>query len=205
MRAVIADEWAVLRNGVTAVLNEDGVGVTARVSTASEGLAELAERTTQLFVIGLVHDLTAIHAVERARQVAEDTAVAVLLAEPSRDMLVGLLDAGAGAVLPRMASEKELRSAVSHLRDGERFVSPGLLAMVFGPETLAHSSSDSLTPRERRVLALLVEGRSNREIASELFIGESTVKTHLRNVYEKLGVANRIQAVNRAIELRMLF
>ncbi len=90
---------------------------------------------------------------------------------------------------------------------GEQLIAPGLLAMLLGDVVEPAPAIDDdhpLTDRERTVLALLVEGRSNRQISAELVIGEATVKTHLHNLYEKLAVSNRVQAVGRAFERRLL-
>ena len=85
-------------------------------------------------------------------------------------------------------------------------VSPGLLARLFegAPDRPAAEASATLTAKEREVLRLLAAGRSNAEIAAALYVSAATVKTHLAHIYEKLGVANRHEALNRAVTLGLL-
>jgi DNA-binding NarL/FixJ family response regulator len=207
MQALIADEWAVLRSGVAGVLAASGVGAIREMRTATEALAALHPGGSHLVVLGLVTDQPLAGAVRRAKAIDADVRTIVLVPEPGRDLVLALLDGGADAVVSRDASEAELHEAVVRVARAERFVAPGLLARLYGEvEPVIEASDDDhpLTSQERRVLALLVEGRSNRQIADELLIGEATVKTHLHNLYEKLRVANRVQAVGRAIEMRLL-
>jgi DNA-binding NarL/FixJ family response regulator len=206
LEAVVADEWAVLRSGVTVVLGECHVQVSDRVSSASEAITLVQQGDVDMLVLGLVSDIGLLAAVRRARSARPTLHIIVLIPHPDRTQVLGLLDAGSDAVLTRTASEGELRDAVERVIRGERFIAPGLLATLFGDQPAAETVvPHPLTDRERRVLGLLVEGRSNREIAHTLYIGEATVKTHLHNLYEKLEVGNRVQAVGRAIERRLLY
>jgi DNA-binding NarL/FixJ family response regulator len=206
LEAVVADEWAVLRSGVTVVLGECDVKVSGRVSTASEAISLVQRGDVDLLVLGQVGDIALLAAVRRARKANLALRIVVLVPIPDRTQVLALLDAGCDAVLTRTASEDELRDATVRVIRGERFIAPGLLATLFGDQPSVEAPvAHPLTERERRVLALLVEGRSNREIARALYIGEATVKTHLHNLYEKLEVSNRVQAVGRAIERRLLY
>ncbi len=207
MQAVIADEWAVLRSGVVAVLARCGIEVVREAGSATGALAGLSDAGPGLLVLGLVSDQQPLGAVRRAKAIAPDVTVIVLVSDTDREGVLALLDGGADAVLSRDAGEDELLDAVARVNRGQLFVAPGLLESLFGDNRAngAEPPADAgLTERERAVLTLLVEGNSNREIARKLFIGEATVKTHLHNVYEKLEVANRVQAVGRAIELRLV-
>jgi DNA-binding NarL/FixJ family response regulator len=142
-------------------------------------------------------------AIARLRAVRPGMRILVLLKHADRDQTIEALDAGADAVLARTASEIDLREATVRLANGQRYVSPDLLAVAFDSNG-ARTERDRFTEREREVLTVLVEGLSNREIADKLFIGEATVKTHLRNIYDKLGVSNRAQAVGRAMQEKIL-
>jgi DNA-binding NarL/FixJ family response regulator len=204
MKAVVADEWAVLRGGVAAVLAQCGVSTPVYAATGTEAVAAVEDAPYDLVVLGAVPDVTAATGVERLRAVRPEVRVLVLLEGDVRAEAIDVLDAGADAVLSRSATEVDLREATVRLTLGQRYVSPGVLAAAFGQGTIRDRERDRFTERERSVMALLVEGRSNREIADGLYIGEATVKTHLGNIYEKLGVANRVQAVSRVLELKLL-
>jgi DNA-binding NarL/FixJ family response regulator len=205
VKAVVADEWSVLRGGVAAVLAQCGVSTPMHAATGTEVVAAVENANYDLVVIGAIPDLTPAKIVERLRALRPDVRVLVLLEAQGRSDAIDVLDAGADAVLSRSASEVDLREATVRLSLGQRYVSPGLLAAAFGrAPTTSPADVVGLTEREREVLRQLADGRSNREIADALFIGEATVKTHLGNIYDKLGVANRVQAVAKVHELDLL-
>jgi DNA-binding NarL/FixJ family response regulator len=204
MRAVIADEWSVLRNGVAAVLAQCGITVVAQVGTGLEVLAAAETAGAEVVVVGSLPDVAPLAVVERSRKLVPPMRTLVLLEVIARDVALDLLDAGADVIVPRDTSEADLREAASHLVRGERHLAPAILAVAFGASTNRRSRDHGLTERERAVLRQLVDGRSNREIAAALYIGEATVKTHLRNIYDKLGVSNRVQAVGAVLERELL-
>lgn len=196
MIAVVADGWAVLQTGVADVLSRCGVESVRCVGTATEALDEVAG--VGLVVIGAVPDVAPHAAVRSIRALNPDLRILVLLESATREAALQVFDAGADAVLDRYASEQDLRDAAVRVAGGDRYISASVLRQAL--ETTP-SIESSLTAREAEVLALLVDGLSNRAIADALFIGEATVKTHLRSVFDKLGVANRVQAVAAAMEL----
>lgn len=200
-RAVIADEWAVLRSGVAAVLAQCGVEVVGQVATVDDLVQVCSQLEPDLVLVGALPPGPAVTADADGR--VGGAALVVLLPTTTRGAVIEALDDGAVAVLARTASETELREAVMRVVRGERYLAPGLLADAFGGGEQVRPL-DTLTDRERMVLVQLAEGRSNRQIADALYIGEATVKTHLHNIYTKLSVANRVQAVGRARELRLL-
>lgn len=206
MRALVADEWSVLRNGVAAVLAQCGVTTVTQAGTATEAVGAVERAQYDVVVLGSVADVTPAVAVTRLLGVGPHLGILVLLNDGSRDDAIDVLDAGAHAVLPRNATEADLREAALRLTLGQRYLSPTLLAAAFGPRRGRPPADvrDPFTDRERDVLRLLVNGCSNRDIADKLFIGESTVKTHLRNVYAKLEVTNRVQAVHRVMDRKLL-
>jgi DNA-binding NarL/FixJ family response regulator len=204
MKAIVADEWSVLRGGVAAVLAQCGVSTPIQAATGTEAVAAAERDAVDLVVLGTVPDVTPAVALARLRAVRPDVRVLVLLEGSARTDAIEVLDAGADALVSRSASEVDLREAALKLSLGQRYVSPGMLATAFGPAPATERTANPFTDRERSVLSLLASGRSNREIADALFIGEATVKTHLRNIYDKLDVANRAQAVARIHELKLL-
>jgi DNA-binding NarL/FixJ family response regulator len=204
MRAVIADEWSVLRNGVAAVLAQCGITVVGQVGTGVDVHAAAANTGAELVVVGSLPDVAPLAVVERSRRSEPPLRTLVLLEVVARDVALDLLDAGADVIVPRDTSEADLREAAAHLVRGERHLAPAILAVAFGATSGRRTRDHGLTDRERAVLRELVDGRSNREIAAALYIGEATVKTHLRNIYDKLGVSNRVQAVGAVLERELL-
>jgi DNA-binding NarL/FixJ family response regulator len=206
VKALVADEWSVLRGGVAAVLAQCGVTTPVHAGTGTEAVAAVEQTPYDLVVIGTVPDIAPATAVARVRAVRPGVRVLVLLDAGARGEAIDVLEAGADAVLSRTANEVDLREATVKLTLGQRYVSPGMLESAFGSAGTAPAGATEspFTERERAVMAELVGGRSNRAIAEALFISEATVKTHLRHIYDKLDVANRVQAVNRIAERNLL-
>lgn len=202
LRAVVIDEWAVLRSGVSAVLQQCGVEVVAQTADLPAGARLAARNEVDLVVLGALTGVAPGLAVRALRTTHTGGSVLVLLATPSRRDALELLDGGAAAVLAREATEGELREAVMRAARGERFLSQSLLGV--DVDLTAGADDDGLTDRELAVLRELSAGQSNRQIASALYIGEATVKTHLHNIYAKLEVANRVQAIGRARQRGLL-
>jgi DNA-binding NarL/FixJ family response regulator len=126
---------------------------------------------------------------------------------PAPDHLVGYLVAlGITVVVPRSARIEEHGGAVDAAVKGVPYVAPGLLGALSGAvrPALGEIEEPMLSPREREVLVLLAEGRSNREIATAMAVTVATVKTHLVHIYAKLGAGNRNEALGRALSSGLL-
>ena len=130
--------------------------------------------------------------------------VIVLTSFAEDNMVQGALQAGAIGYLLKNVTVSELAAAIRSAYAGRMTLSSE------ATEALVHSTTqpvvhgDELTDREREVLALLVEGLSNQEIADKLFLGIGTVKFHVRNIYSKLGVDNRVAAVTLAMQRHLV-
>jgi DNA-binding NarL/FixJ family response regulator len=200
-QAVVIDEWALVRHGVEALLAAAGVGPCVLTGTATDGFAEVERTGATLLVIGSCADASVIDAVRRASGNPRLKVIA-LVGPTSHASLIELCSSGAHAVVLRSSGESDVRAAVEHVHRGERYLSRPLMTTLFtepGRPTAGHSCRFDLTMRERSVLAELSAGRSNREIATTLCIGAETVKTHLGNIYAKLDVSRRDQAISVAL------
>jgi DNA-binding NarL/FixJ family response regulator len=200
--AVIVDEWAVLRSGVGAVLEQYGIDVVGQTADLAAAVRLTARVGVDLVLLGHLAGVGAGIGVRAIRATAPGAKVVVLLQQPNRDEALELLDAGAACVVSRESSEADLREAVMRAARGERHLAPAVLALT--SDARSEEEPDVLTERERSVLKELAAGHSNRQIADALFIGEATVKTHLHNIYAKLDVANRVQAIGRARQRGLL-
>ena len=213
--AVILDGSALVRHGMAALVAE--AGVTARVLAGTAGDALGALRPGELLVAGPCPDTSPHAVVRRARELGEATervSVLVLVERPDRASILRVCAAGADGVLDRSAQEIDVRGAIDAVDRGQRHLGPSVLDALVSPRQDGSSPvgdqpldqidpalarAVKLTRRERAVLELLATGRSNREIADALHIGVETVKTHLSNVYVKLGVRRRDQAIAAAL------
>ena len=203
LTAVVADEWCLVREGVRSLVESLGVVSRVLASTATEALAEL--RPGELFVLGSCPDTSAEIAVRRARMV-EGARIVVLAAKIDRATVLQLCTAGADAVFDRSARAVDLDIALDTISKGHRYLAPTVLDVVFAsaPSGEPTARQARLSAREVAVLELLATGRSNREIAVALHIGAETVKTHLSNLYMKLAVTSRDQAVAAALRSGLL-
>jgi DNA-binding NarL/FixJ family response regulator len=201
--AVIVDEWALVRAGVELAMRQQGITVVLSVSTATELFSRIGERSAEdrpidVMVIGQLPDSTQNAAVRRAA--AMGVKVVALSANSSPTTLIELCAEGAYAVVGRDGHDGELAAALDSVITDRRYVAPGLLSAIFDSRVqVPRQPRFDLTFREREVLAELATGRSNDEISERLLIGTQTVKTHLNNIYDKLGVRRRTHAVRLAL------
>lgn len=206
-RAVVVDELALVRAGIGAILHGLDADVAGETRAARDASVLVANERPDVVVLGTPADLPIASAARRLLRFRPAPRVAVVL-PPGREHEVRYLVAlGAAAVVPRTAPAGELRRAFEAAIAGERFVGDALHAALVGPlRPLAERAGDAtvLSAREREVLVLLAEGRSNREIADALSVTTATAKSHLARIYGKFGVSNRRAAVARAVALDLL-
>jgi len=205
MRAIVVDEFALVRLGVVAVLEPLGIEVVAETHSGRELVSLTAVEQPDLVVIGTPADLPLVDVVERLRR--RSVVVGLVTRASERD--VGLLVAlGIDGIALRNGGTEEFATVVERVLKGEKVVVPALLPALAGRLRLRTQTDDGdgvpLTFREREVLAFLAEGRTNREIAGALSVSVATVKSHLVHIYDKLGAANRNEAIGRAVAAGLL-
>lgn len=154
-------------------------------------------------------DEQGVETLRQMKQLSPDTRILVLSASSRPEHLSAALRAGAEGYLLREAAPEELVQAIRAVARGETVVQPQLAARLLtrlsqGEESSSSSSATSLTARERQVLLLLARGLRNKEIARRLQVSERTVNFHLANIYQKLHVSGRTEALSRAIEEGLL-
>jgi DNA-binding NarL/FixJ family response regulator len=191
---LLVDDHAVLRAGLAGLLNaQDDMTVIAHVS---DGLhwAELArEHRPAVALVDLAMPvIDGIETTRRIRHVAPETRVVILTAFSDRQQILGALDAGAVGYLLKDAEPEEILRGVRAAAADQAPLHPKAAHTVLtrnAPET-----TRTLTPREREVLRLVAAGLPNKQIARRLGIAEKTVKAHLTNVFEAIGVTDRTAA-----------
>jgi DNA-binding NarL/FixJ family response regulator len=196
IRVAIADDHGVVRDGLVGVIgSQDDMEV---VGTASDG-AEVVEvcRTAEPDVVLMDLEMPVLDGIEATRAIraeAPATAVLVLTSFSDRRRITGALDAGAVGYLLKDASAEEVLRGIRAAALGGSPLDPraarSLLEAQNAPDPLA-----GISPREREVLALLVDGMPNKLIARRLGIGEKTVKSHLTSIFRQIGVTDRVQAI----------
>jgi DNA-binding NarL/FixJ family response regulator len=183
--------------------------VVGHASTGREAIALTRRRQPDVVLMDVqMPDLDGIAATRELTAACNTARVLILTTFEEDDYIFGGLRAGASGFLLKRTRPEELIRAVHTLAAGESLLSPSVTRRVIdrmasdaGPRTDADESAiEDLTPREREVLERLAGGLSNAEIAAELVIEESTVKTHVKRILMKLGLRDRVQAVIFAYE-----
>jgi Response regulator containing a CheY-like receiver domain and an HTH DNA-binding domain len=195
IRVLIADDHGVIRDGlgrlIEALEDIDLVGVAADGEEAIRGCRE-----TSPDVVLMDLDMPRIDGIEATRQITAEhpkTAVLVLTSFSDRPRILGALEAGACGYLLKDAASTDVADGIRAAARGESPLDPRAARTILNaraePDPL-----EALSPREREVLELLVEGLPNKLIARRLEISEKTVKSHLTHVFREIGVTDRTQA-----------
>ena len=207
VRVLVADDHPMFREGVVRAL-ETNPGAEV-VSEVEDGRVALEEITAKLPDVALLDyklpgldGIAIIHAITRDRL---PTRALLLSAHNESSVVYEALQAGACGYLPKEASREQIVDAVLAVGRGETVLPPEVAAGLVGEIRLRSSiEAPALTDRERQILRLIADGKSFPEIASALFLGVTTVKTHVQHVYEKLGVSDRAAAVAIAMRKHLI-
>ena len=209
VRVLIVDDDDLMRAGLRGVLSSDE---TIEVLGEAGDGREAAYRTRLLrpdvvLMDVRMPDLDGISATRELLATFPEVKVVMLTTFEQDDYIFGALSAGASGFLLKRTSPEELIAAIHTIAAGDSLLSPSVTSRVIermagqpAPDAARDPRLAELTPRETEVLELVARGLSNGEIAAELVIEESTVKTHLKRILAKLGVRDRVQAVIFAYE-----
>lgn len=199
---LVVDDDHLMRAGLIELLGADSEIAVAGHADSGVRAIEMARLTTPDVVLMDVRMPNGDGIGATATIVAElpDTKVLVLTTFDDDNHVFDALDAGASGFLLKRARPEELLEAVHIVASGDALLAPSITRRVIErlePRGRAENNSvlDVLTDRERDVMACLGRGLSNAEIADELFVEESTVRTHVKRIFQKLGLRDRIQAV----------
>jgi DNA-binding NarL/FixJ family response regulator len=203
VRVVVADDQQIVREGLVALLAlMDGVEVVGAASDGEQAVQLVAEGNTDVVLMDL--RMPVLDGVGATRRITADhpqVAVLVLTTYADDESIALALQAGARGYLTKDAGRVEIGAALRATAAGQSTFDPEvsrrLVAALAADKTLT-PRSDGLTSRETEVLRLIARGLSNAEIATTLFIGEATVKTHINNTFAKIGARHRAEAVRYA-------
>lgn len=206
IRIIVADDHPIVRSGIVALLGRaDDLEVVAEVADGAAAVEAAEAHHPDLVLMDLrMPVLGGVEATARIVQRLPGVRVLVLTTYETDDDILGAIEAGASGYLLKAAPEQEILAGIRSVVSGHTVLAPTIAATLVGRVQGGSSPRPQLSARELEVLALVAAGNSNRAIAAGLFISESTVKTHLLHVFEKLEVADRTRAVTRAQELRLL-
>lgn len=207
IRILLADDHVLVRQGTRELLEkEEDMEVVAEAGDGEEAVRLAASRRPDVVIMDI--SMPKLNGIEATRQIKARhpaTAVLVLTAYDDEQYIFALLEAGAAGYLLKDVQASELIKAVRSVHAGESVLHPVVARKVIhrfaqpaGEDTEA-TASGRLTEREMQVLKLAARGMTNQEIARELVIGVRTVQVHLSNVFNKIGVGSRTEAVVHAL------
>lgn len=218
LRLIVADDQAAIREALAMMLDmTPGLRVVATAGDGEEAVAATAEHRPDVVLMDLrMPKMDGIAATGQITAQFPEVAVVVLTTFDDETSIIAALGAGARGYLTKQAGRADIARAARTAAAGQSVLDPAVQARLVAAATGAGASAppqegaasrdgaaaralpDGLTAREGEVLTLVAAGRSNREIASGLFVSEATVKTHINNIFAKVGARDRAQAVHYA-------
>lgn len=204
VRVLIVDDHPIVRQGVRSVLaNHADIEVVGEAEGAASLFANLAALKPDVVLLDIrMPGQNGIEITQRLKREHPEVKVILLSTYDDEEFLFGALRAGAEGYLLKSASNEVLASSIRQVGRGERLLSPTLLTKVmreFQDLAKEKTRTDSgLSDQELKVLRMIADGATNKEIAEKLFWSEVTVKRKVQDILEKMGVANRAQAVAEA-------
>jgi DNA-binding NarL/FixJ family response regulator len=206
IRILIADDHPIVREGLTAVLETQPdfeiVGAAASGVQAVEHA--LALRPDVILLDLALPDLDGVAALRQIRAANPTAHVLIFTAFDTDERILAAVQAGAQGYLLKGAPRDELFQAIRVVYSGGSLLQPVVAARLLRQFSGAAALPEQLTERELEVLRQLAKGRQNKEIATELWISERTVKFHVSAILAKLGVGNRTEAVSKAAQLGLV-
>jgi two-component system nitrate/nitrite response regulator NarP len=196
-KVLIADDHPMVLSGIMSVLANSPFEVVASARDGAEVLDVLAKARPDILVVDLqMPERTGLDILRTLRSRGDPRPVIFLMADINENQLREALQLGVSGVILKKSAPSQLLMCLEHVRDGQRWVDQALMQRALSA-TLSDDSTNqrlgSLAPRERAIARLVSAGLRNREIGNELGLTEGTVKVILHRMYEKLGIASRVE------------
>ena len=213
LRILIADDQHLVRAGFRTILGtQPDLEVVGEAADGTEAVTLAAELQPDVVLMDI--RMPGLDGIEATRQIVSGqtsgTRVLILTTFDLDEYVYDALQAGASGFLLKDASPESLAAAIRMVGQGDALLAPSITRRLIeefaAARTPPHPQAalDQLSTREREVLALVAQGLANREIAAQLFVGETTVKTHVTRILTKLGLRDRVQVVVFAYETGLI-
>ncbi len=206
-RIVLVDDHEVVRLGLKALLDRyPQFEVVAEAGTAKEAIEQVARYHPDVVLMDIrLPGISGIEACEEITRDYPETKVIMLTSYAEDEMLFSAIRAGASGYVLKQIGGEDLVKAIETIGRGEALLDPAITQRVFQEVRRAVKEEEAsafvnLSQQERHVLLLVSEGKTNREIAKALFLGEGTVRNYVSSILSKLGVSNRAEAAAYAVE-----
>lgn len=207
---LLVDDHTLFRSGIRSLLQRHPeFSVVGEAADGFEGIKRALQLQPQVVLLDLnMPGMSGVETLQLMRQDCPDTAIVMLTVSEDAEDLSVALKAGASGYLLKNIDTEYLTRAIRRAAAGETVVAEAMTAKLVaqlqsGAAAPVASELDKLTPREREILDCLARGESNKSIARNLELAESTVKIHVQNVLKKLKLSSRVQAAVYAVEHRM--
>ena len=207
IKILIADDHEVVRDGLSVMLRrQEDFAVMGEAHNGLEAVEKARELEPDVILMDLrMPELDGVEAMRRIREQDADVKFIVLTTYDTDEYIFDAIEAGAKGYLLKDTSREDLFKAVRGVHQGESLIQPGVVSRVL--DRLAQLSRRpgqggeplALSEREVEVLRLMAQGSAKKQIAADLSISESTVKTHVTNIFQKLEVSHRTEAVTKAM------
>jgi NarL family two-component system response regulator LiaR len=210
LTVLIADDHPLVREALRQALDgEEDMEIVAEATDGEEAVKLASELRPDVAVMDIVMPkLNGIGATRKIKEIAPDIAILILTAYDDDEYVLGLLDAGAAGYLLKSARGRDLAGAIRAIKSGESVLHPKIIAKLLKRAMVTpveeHKASEILSARESEILKLVAMGMSNKEIAEKLFLSERTIKAHLTNIFNKLNVASRSEAIVKGLQWRLV-
>ncbi|WP_427383558.1 response regulator [Janibacter sp. G56] len=213
IRVLVVDDHVLYRRGLQAVVGiEPDIEIVGEASDGAEAVEVAREVAPDVVLLDVrLPGLSGPAAAARIREESPSTRILMLTGSDEEEDLFDAVRAGANGYLLKDGEPDKIAASIRAVHGGQSLIPASLAAQLLAEfaamgrrESAFEPGAPTLTEREREVLALVAQGRKNREIAELLFISENTVKNHVRNILEKLQLHSRVEAALYAVRTRLV-
>jgi DNA-binding NarL/FixJ family response regulator len=209
IRVMVVDDHTVVRDAIAAMVDlEDGLEVIGQASDGRQAVDRALALKPDVVLMDLrMPEMDGVAAMRELGERMPSVRFIVLTTFDTDEYIFDAIEAGARGFLLKDCSRQELFQAIRAVAAGESLIEPGVAARVlerFARMQRGETTAPVLSERENEVLHLMAQGQPNKTIARHLSISESTVKTHVANIFQKLDAASRTEAVSKAVRTGLI-
>ena len=204
VRIVLVEDDETIRNGYAYLLNnQEGLKVVKTYSSAESAIKNIAEDAADIFLLDIsLTGMSGIDAMDEIKAKAPKAHIIMLTVYEDSEMIFKALAKGASGYLTKNSPTKRTVDAIKEVLNGGGPMSPNVARLVIG--SFQKNKNSPLSKRETEILEQIATGKSGTKIAKELFIDAETVKSHIKNIYAKLNVNSKAEAIKTARENKLI-